>query len=317
MPLLQLNPLDFAGPKFLVFYIITVVAATFIASRLRRWLIHSGEQALAWRVALDPYEAAVLRSGAKGAIETAMAMLVHHKALETSKAQRQVKISGPLPQGAHEFERSVYNTIKAKGAYTMSALNKAHLLASDVERITERLKEMGLLISDQRWTTVRTVPTLVMAAVLALGFAKIVIGVSRGRPVGALVYLCFFTLIITLIFLNARPDAGLRGRFALKELRAENAALQTTARTQPQLLASPDIALAVGLFGVASLGFADDAWSDLQATIAAPAYRSSSSSSSSCGSSSCSSSSCSSSSCSSSSCGSSCGGGGGCGGCGG
>jgi uncharacterized protein (TIGR04222 family) len=316
MLLLQLNPLNFAGPKFLLFYIITLIAATFIASRLRGWLIRSGEEGLAWGISLDPYEAATLRNGAKGAIETAIAMLVHHKAVETSKAERQVKISGPLPQGAHWFERAVYNTINAKVTYTVAVLHKSQLLLNDVERITERLKEMGLLLSDKRWSVVRTVPTLVMAAVLALGFAKIVIGVSRDRPVGALVFLSFITVIITLIFLNVRPETGSRGKQALKDFKAVNAALQATARTQPQLLSSPDLALAVGLFGVTSLGFADAAWADLQSTLAAPSYRSSSSSSS-CGSSSCSSSSCSSSSCSSSSCGSSCGGGGGCGGCGG
>jgi uncharacterized protein (TIGR04222 family) len=284
---------------------------------LRRWLITSGEETMAWRITLDPYEAACLRSGAKGAIEAAIAMLVHRKALETSKAQRTVKISGPLPQGAHWFERTVYNTINAKGAYTVSALRLSRLLLDDAARITERLKEMGLLVSDKRWRVVRTVPTLVMAAAVVLGFAKIVIGVSRDRPVGFLVFLCFITLIIALTFLNMRPESGLRGKMALRQLKQENAALEATARTQPQLLSSNDIALALGLFGVGALAFADDAWSDLRTTLTSPSYSSSSSSSSisSCGSSSCSSSSCSSSSCSSSSCGSSCGGG--CGGCGG
>lgn len=311
MLFLQMNPLDFAGPKFLVFYIITLIVATLIATRLRRWLITSGEQVIAWRIALDPYEAACLRGGAKQAIETAIAMLVHRKALETSKAQRAVKISGPLPQGAHWFERAVYSTVNAKKVCTISALRISRLLLDDVARITERLKEMGLLISDKRWSVVRTIPTLVMVAVLVLGFAKIVVGVSRNRPVGFLVFLCFIALIIALMFLNQRPETGLRGQMALKELRAENAALEATARTQPQLLASHDIALALGLFGVGALAFADDSWSDLRATLTPPPSSSSSSSGSSCGSSSCSSS-----SCSSSSCGSSCGGGG-CGGCGG
>jgi|GEM_PF-1208885 len=308
-----MNPLDFTGPKFLVFYIITVIVATLIAARLRRWLITSDEETMAWRVTLDPYEAASLRSGAKGAIEAAIAMLVHHKVLETSKAQHTVKVSGPLPQGAHWFERAVYNTINAKGACTVSTLRTSRLLLDDAARITERLKEMGLLVSDKRWRVVRTVPTLVMAAVLAFGFAKLVIGVSRDRPVGFLVFLCFITVIIMLTFLNMRPESGLRGKMALRQLKQENAALEATARTQPQLLSSNDIALALGLFGVGSLAFADDSWSDLRTTLTPPSYSSSSSSSSS---SSCGSSSCSSSSCSSSSCSSSCGGGG-CGGCGG
>jgi uncharacterized protein (TIGR04222 family) len=307
MLMAQMNPLDLPGPAFLALYIILLVCALVVALLFRRWLVAIGEGRRRPRVSLDPYEAAFLTGGSKAVIDTAIAMLVQRQALKASSATRSLTRREPLPRGAHPIEQAVYQAV----ASTLTPVAKVRAAARwSVEQTADRLKEMGLVLSDARWWVARSIPALIIAAVLLLGVAKIFVGLSRNRPVSFLVILSLLTAVIALAFFLSRPRATPLGEQALLQLRIDNVALQSTARSRPQALTPGDIAFAIGLFGVASLPFADHSWTELKQTLSPPppSISSSSSSGSSCGSSS---------SCSSSSCGSSCGGGGGCGGCGG
>jgi uncharacterized protein (TIGR04222 family) len=260
-------------------------------------------------ISLDPYEAAYLRGGAAQAIDAAIAMLAQKQLLEFSKTSHTIWTKQPLPAGAHWFERAVHHAIAPKPGRKVNEIRATPLLTPHTERLAERLKQWELIPSDSRWQTARLSAGLVMLAVLALGVAKIFVGISRNRPVGFLIFLSIIAGFITLAVFNMKPARTRLGDQALKQLQGESAALQMAARTQPNLLSSGDVALAIGLFGINALAFADNSWADLRATLQPPPPTGGSSSSSSCGGS----------SCSSSSCGSSCGGGcgGGCGGCGG
>ncbi|HKP85250.1 MAG TPA: TIGR04222 domain-containing membrane protein [Blastocatellia bacterium] len=295
-----MNPLDLSGPQFLLFYVVTLVIAILIATLMRRRLIRSNEDFGVRRITVDPYEAAYLRGGAQQAIDTAIAMLVQSKVLQVSKTDGRLSISGNLPAGAHKLEQTVFKAVDSKSGRKISDIRSSVL--PSVEPIAARLKTLGLVLSDERWEVAGKGPALAVAMVLLLGIIKIAVGVSRGRPVGILVFLCILTAIIALAFFKARPLLTKLGKRVLGQLKDENAALEMTARTEPQRLASGDVALALGLFGITALAFPDDSWADLRRTLVPPS--SSSSGGSSCG---------------SSSCGSSCGGGcgGGCGGCGG
>jgi uncharacterized protein (TIGR04222 family) len=294
-----MNPLDLTGPQFLLFYIAAMAAATILAALLRR-PAGSGDDIAGRRITVDPYEAAYLRGGPRQAIETAIAMLVQIKALKALKANRALSISGPLPANAHWFEQSLYSKVGPPPGINISAACQSSLMNSSTHRIAENLKKYGLIIPDSRWRPRLAISMLALIATVALGVAKIQVGLSRGRPVGILVFLVIVTAIIALGFFFARPPVTKLGKRALEQLRQENAALEATARTEPQRLATGDVALALGLFGISALAFNDDSWTDLTTAL-----RSSSSSSSG------------GSSCSSSSCGGGGGcGGGGCGGCG-
>lgn len=298
-----MNPLDLPGWQFLLFYVITLAVAIIVAIILRRALARSDETFPVRRITVDPYEAAYLRGGPRQAIETAVAVLVRNKALKASKTDRAISISGSLPAGAHWLEKAVHSKAGPSPGKSLDRIYSSSLMNPYIDRIADQLKNAGLVLSDNRWRVARTSSALVIVAVLALGVAKLAIGILRDRPVGFLVILCIITGYIALSFFKSHAPATSLGKQALKQLKEENAALEATARTEPQRLASGDVALALGLFGMSALAFADDSWIELRKALA------SSSSSSSSGS-----------SCSSSSCGSSCGGGcggGGCGGCGG
>ncbi|HJQ22695.1 MAG TPA: TIGR04222 domain-containing membrane protein [Blastocatellia bacterium] len=307
MLMLQINPLEMTGPQFLKFYVILMIVAAIVARLLKRALV-SPRWTDSRHINLDPYEAAYLRGGARQAIDAAIAMLAQRQLLKVSKTAHSVSTTGPLPAGAHWFERAVHQAISPSSARQINDIRSSPLLTPHTDRLAAQLKQWGLIPDDSRWQMARTVSGLLMLAVLGLGVAKIFVGVVRHRPVGFLVFLCIVTGIITLVVINSRPARTRLGEQALAQLRGESAALQMAARTRPELLASGDVALAIGLFGVEALAFTNDSWTDLRAALRPPPSTSSGASSSSCGS-----------SCSSSSCGSSCGGGcgGGCGGCGG
>lgn len=291
-----MNPFDLPGPKFLLFYLVTLAIAILIATLLRRWLISSGEDFSVRRVTVDPYEAAYLRGGAQQAINTAIAMLVQIKALKISKTT--LSFSSSHVAATHPVEQAILKTISSKAGQDISKVRTSLSLKDEINRMAERLKMLGLVLSDERWRKVRKAPALVILIVFLFGIVKILIGVSRDRPISFLFVLCMLTGIIALWFYSKRPDVTPLGKTVLKQLKEENAALEMTARTQPQRLAGGDVALALGLFGISGLAFADDSWADLRRALQPPSSSSSSGSS-----------------CSSSSCGSSCGGGG-CGGCG-
>jgi uncharacterized protein (TIGR04222 family) len=303
MLILQLNPLDMAGPQFLLLYVVLMIAAAIIARLIKRSLV-SPQWSDMRRINLDPYEAAYLRGGARHAIDAAIAMLAQKQLLKVSKTTRSISTTGPMPAGSHWFEKAVHHAMAPNSGRQINDIRSSSMLTPHTDRLASQLKERGLIPADSRWQTARTVSALIMLAVLLLGVAKILVGVSRNRPVGFLNLLCIITGIIMVVVYKSRPARTRLGDQALEQLRDESAALQMAARTQPHLLTSGDVALAIGLFGIDALAFSNDSWTDLKTALQPPIATGSSSSSSSCGSSS---------SCSSSSCG----GGGGCGGCGG
>ena len=305
MVLLQINPLDMPGPQFLKLYVVLMIAAAILARLLKRALV-SPRWSDQRHIDLDPYEAAYLRGGARQAIDAANAMLAQRQLLKVSGSAHTVSTSGPLPAGAHWFEQVVHHAISATSTRQINDIRSSSLLTPHTDRLASQLQQWGLIPDDQHWLTARTVSGLLMLALLLLGVAKVFVGVSRNRPVGFLILLCIVTGIITLVVINSRPARTRLGEQALTQLRGESAALQMAARTRPERLASGDVALAIGLFGIEALAFTNDSWSDLKAALRPPVATGSSSSSSGCGGGS---------SCSSSSCGGGCGGG--CGGCGG
>ena len=181
-------------------------------------------------------------------------------------------------------------------------------------RLAGPLERQGLAFSEEQRRSLGLMFCLPMLAVLALGVAKIAVGLSRGRPVSILVFFCIATAIVAFAMFQHGPRINAAGRDALRRARAQNEALRETASRRTANLSPDDVAMATALFGLGAV--ADPSLHALQRQLQPPRREAGSTSGresgSSCGSggSSCGSS-------SGSSCGSGCGGGGGCGGCGG
>lgn len=312
-----MSPFDLTGFDFLRVYL-GGVAFALVATLILRAFIRGGFSEPSDEVLeqVGPYDAAYLRDGPRGAILAGIAALVQQGRVQldasggvtlTDAGPPRELVAEGVYRGvitAHEtpLERAIVAAIAA-GADDCGQVIEA--CAEDTRELELRAAALGLAHTRLGLLVRSWGARLPVLLLIAFGAIKILVGLSRDRPVGFLVGLVLLTL--NLLFIRERRRRTRRGDRALALLEDRNAALESTARTAPEQLSPADVALAAGLFGGGALWGAP--FSGLAVAGAGPAQSKSAWSASSCGGSSCS---------TGSSCGSSCGGGcGGCGGCGG
>jgi uncharacterized protein (TIGR04222 family) len=299
-----MNPFNLPGPTFLLVYVVYLVGTLILAKKLQETFRQPGDKPSKAALTLDPYETAYLAGREESAVNAAIASLVHREALALDMKERKLSVWNDLPRNAHPFEQFVYNSVDPKSGQRIKEVRSNAL--SGMARVLGRPKALGLVLSDEQAWTARFVPALLIVSAPAFGIIKIIIGITRNRPVGFLIILCIISAFLANRFFVASIHRTKRGDQALEQIYEQNAALRHMADTQKVSdLAPYDLALAVGLFGPGILSHS--LHSDLGTALLPPPSSSGSFSSGS--------SSCSSSSCGGSSCGGGCGGGG-CGGCG-
>jgi uncharacterized protein (TIGR04222 family) len=168
-----------------------------------------------------------------------------------------------------------------------------------VTRIADTLKAQGLVVPDSEAVRAIFIPLGIAVFAIAVGVIKILIGVSRDKPVGFLIALCVVSFIFALFAFGRRPLRSVYGDMVLASLKRQHMGSPYIGSRAADF-SSAEFASMMGLFGMAALTGPE--WTDFRQCLR-PAG-SADGSASGCG----------------SSCGSSCGGGGcggGCGGCGG
>jgi uncharacterized protein (TIGR04222 family) len=255
------NPLDWKGPQFLICYI-AVMAAAGIAALVARLVIapaeaRSGADSDSW---FGPYETACLAGGPARAVQAAFVSMVHAGSFRIESEE--TRILGIFPgkarmicQGnaptadAPELERALYD---ATGAPLSDATRLFTAGIPVAEQIRDRLVEQGLM--EPRVPSVACVTAAtIMAMPLLLGMPKIIIGISRGKPVGFLLIACVVTLIAAAVFLFARSRLTASGKVVLDKLRTKHGSVAELAGDAAAAFKPSELALVIGLFGVAML----------------------------------------------------------------
>ncbi|MBS2000476.1 MAG: TIGR04222 domain-containing membrane protein [Candidatus Obscuribacterales bacterium] len=291
-----MNEFDLMGPQFLAMYVPATFGAIFGAIVLRYALkIKGGEYN---EVDLSPYDAAYLSGGDTRVVDAAAAKLLASGVFTSELTERTIKASGILPSDADPVERSVFQAVRNHYISKVRDIYKYVVPISG--GIRPKLVDAGLILGDARIAAIRSLCTLtVLCPVVFLGIPKLLLGLSRGKPIGILMVLILIGLLTALWFFCQSYARTARGDAALSYLQAENRALEYSVK-YGSTPTGTELAMATGLFGTTIL-----LTSPLFATMK-PLFITQRSGSG-CGS-------------SSSGCGSSCGGGGcggGCGGCGG
>jgi uncharacterized protein (TIGR04222 family) len=241
-----MNPFDLKGPEFLALYAVVAVSAMIVAGLWRRAL-RLPEDSLE-QPPLGPYDVAHLAGGATQAVNAAVARLVNDGAFQIDEAGKLTR-GGEAPTDLQPLEARVY------GADLDKMKSMREVAAPEVAKIRERLQQHGLLVSDSQSTRARWLPALLLLGVALFGLIKLCVGLARGKPnVGFLVVFIFVTLGVALVgFALRRVHRSRWGDKVLARLKADHAALQTSAASQPGGLTGADLPLAVGLFGVGIL----------------------------------------------------------------
>jgi uncharacterized protein (TIGR04222 family) len=142
---------------------------------------------------------------------------------------------------------------------TRAELVGRHSVGSALDGLRDDLVRRGLLHSAsagqrRRWA-------FAMAALLALGLARLVAGLSGGKPVGFLVLAMLVVAALTVLLVRLAASARTaRGDAELAELRAAHPHLSPNMKPDWTANGATAAGLAVGLFGAGALWAADPAF---------------------------------------------------------
>jgi uncharacterized protein (TIGR04222 family) len=309
-----MNPLDFRGPEFLVFYLAwssVVLGILWIVRERWERRIPPGGALPAGRLAPgtypreeDAYAIALLRGGLEETARALLARLVAEGSVVIDG--RELKRPDPPPDTGRlePLEQEVLHSILPPAGSGIAAQEAEKRVLQVVQyRSTEMqndLEGQGLAPAEPQRRMYALFRNIGLVAILGLGLVKLLIGVSRERPVGFLVLL-LLAFGFGCLYILRTPGQTPAGRQYLAWLQESHRGLVQMIE-QGRRTGYGELALAAGIYGLTVLpGFAP-----LLTALTPPRSADSGCSSSS-------------SSCSSSSngCGGGGCGGGGCGGCGG
>lgn len=253
-----LHPLDLTGPAFLAYFCIALLAAH-IAGKLFARMCRASHADPVTTPDLAPLETAYLAGGRARAIDAALVGLLHRAAIEVRPGGGGFVVGRESGKSLTGLQADLYREIARRSG----ALEKLRRLrTASIARMETRLAKDGLLLvaSAPQQLCTRLALGLPVAAVIALGAAKVVVGMARQRPVVFLVLLLVVALIVLGTKLFNLPLRSTRGEAVLEKLRRRNAALQATAQRRSGDLDESSLLLAVGLFGTAVLASNDLLW---------------------------------------------------------
>lgn len=297
---------DLPGPQFIALYIVLMVAGIVWASKTQKLATAAGKSDIPEPDDVSYDELAFLADGPAGLAQAVLAKLVQAGALTIVDDKVTAKSGAALDISS--FERKVVSAVAAR---PHSRADFLKLVASSTAALEDRAIRAGWMqepTSRQKFT-----PSFPLFLIVLIGIVKIIVGISRDKPVTILVILTIITFFVACAWTSA-PKVTRRGRDMIARWREKNTGLRETIKADPSVLNATDVGLGIALFGLAAVPIA--AGTDVRKFFGPQATSTSSGvdGASTSGSTSCSGSS---DSGGSSDGGGSCGGGGGCGGCGG
>ena len=245
------NLFDAHGPQFLGFFAVALLVAVCIAAVIRWYMRRSVEEPFPEPLHLDPYEVAYLAGGDEVAVNAALASLAsRHMLIVDGNERRLSRQNSYVPGPLHPLEEAVFDAVHPDlGA----SIDELHRDWPPLVEIADRLKSLGLIVPDERNSLGTVLPVLVVLTVPLFGVIKILVGLSRDKPVGYLVIGCIVAAIVAFAAFGRRLLQTWEGDRLLERMKAEKARLWEDAEASRIELVGPALALALGLFGVGVL----------------------------------------------------------------
>ena len=213
---MELNPLDWPAEPFLEFYLFLTAVAVAVTLVLRSEVTHADTAGDGG--SLSPLELALLSGGVARAADTALVELVVAGAVRLDPKRPKISFettSEPLPQELAGLRGSF------AGVTTRAMFHKA--VMPQLQTIKAGLGRRRLTPSAEEAQRLSRYTLGVLAVPIMIGIAKIIVGLSRDRPVGILTVLVLGTMVLAIV-LAARPPLRTRaGTAALDEHRDRHA----------------------------------------------------------------------------------------------
>ena len=241
------NPFNWYGTEFLSLF--WVLMLTLLP--LSVWLARRGrgtEEVLTGLAPLGTYELARLAGRGQLVADSALAALAHSGKIELLAGQKVTRMATTPPEVP--YERALWNLIVPAGWSSLALVRgQAQSPTVGALRMLDKTLEMnGLLLTPSQRRQLNLYPLLTTLALGVFGFTKVLVGLSRGRPVGLLLLSLLVLFMAGVCCRYYGPWATGRGVRLLREL-APTVRLER--RTMP--LSARIVALSVALFGVSEL----------------------------------------------------------------
>ncbi|MDI5981360.1 TIGR04222 domain-containing membrane protein [Amycolatopsis magusensis] len=190
------EPWGISGPMFIGLYVCLLIAPLVVAVLGRMALAAAGSRSADSYRPGNVYEVAYLAGGADRVTETAVASLLERGTFRADSTG-QVHGAGAVPDDA--VERAVHHIVQRRGSVKMPGLRKEMRSADVIRGMEQHLARAGLIRPVRGRARLRRLVHLLYLAVLAVGVARLVNGISLDRPVGVLIFLVILAAVATLI----------------------------------------------------------------------------------------------------------------------
>lgn len=237
---LPANPLDWEGGPFLQLYLLLMLIAFIGSLWLRRSLRERGAGSGA--NALDAFELAYLADGPTRCTDAVVTRLLQDDLAVWDADAGKLRLKGRVSDLDPPLD-GIAKCIAVDGKPADLVKRSAPVL----ETVRKRLIGRGLCLDDAQIARVRWLGCLPLYAVMGLGVAKMLVGASRDKPIGFLVFLTIVLAVITLVLWIKRPARTRAGDRALS-------AAQKRHKRAARAPRGEELALAVALGGTAILG---------------------------------------------------------------
>jgi len=198
----------------------------------------------------DPYVIALLSGGRALAVGAAVAELHRRKLIDVATAKQWTLLPEGDRHNLHPFEARVLQA--AATTTTIPTLVKE--LNLDLAALEAKLESQHFLNPKEKTTHTRWIVFLVTLIPVALGLAKILIGIDRHRPVEILMMLEMACVFISLILTTTVQRRTSEGKATLKALRKDMIHLKSkTALTLEAGDTAQELPLAMAVFGASVL----------------------------------------------------------------
>jgi uncharacterized protein (TIGR04222 family) len=242
--------LDWRGPDFLKFYLVALPIVLLLGFWLRNRLLKPDRPLRQDELPDDVYVLAGLAGGGQQIVHTAIPNLMQQGAIKLKQSDGvKVERASPGSPTAHPLERRILEAIPEAGLDLKSVYARSNSL---VASIMDSLEDRHWIIREADESRIRFQPFAVVLLLPLLGIIKILVGLMRERPVGFLVALVVFSVVVAAFCFLRRPKRTQLGERALNAARSAYENERRRHHGDPHHSGSM-IPLSVALFGLTAL----------------------------------------------------------------
>jgi uncharacterized protein (TIGR04222 family) len=224
MILAEIPVFDLNGPAFLALYAVMFVVAAIGSFSRGRAGLNRFDRAGYYPELTDSYDTAYLAAGAPRVAQLAVVRLMQsgHVGWKSGITGKRLAFLNPTGGSAlNAIERTMLNAVRQKGNKGLPVAEAYTAVLPEMRALEVKLASLGLRPTEGERKKAGWSAALPLLALLAVGFIKLMVGIFRDKPVGFLILLMLFTMIIAVVVGSSTRRLTKTGEELLAKLRME------------------------------------------------------------------------------------------------